>query len=102
MTAPWWKCCPHCGSPTKVIRAPKDPDRAAMRLRSSKVRLVKMQQIRQCPSCGVVKIEPLRRAPYECQQCGYNLWGNRSGACPECGWNMPPAMRKMLEAVRVG
>lgn len=23
--------------------------------------------------------------PFHCQKCGYNLTGNRSGSCPECG-----------------
>jgi hypothetical protein len=26
-----------------------------------------------------------RRSPGHCQQCGYNLTGNVSGRCPECG-----------------
>jgi hypothetical protein len=26
-----------------------------------------------------------RRPPGHCQSCGYNLTGNTSGICPECG-----------------
>jgi len=26
-----------------------------------------------------------------CQKCGYNLTGNVSGKCPECGLDVPPA-----------
>jgi hypothetical protein len=28
--------------------------------------------------------------PVHCGQCGYNLTGNVSGICPECGWKIPP------------
>ncbi len=24
--------------------------------------------------------------PTECRECGYDLTGNTSGRCPECGW----------------
>lgn len=27
-----------------------------------------------------------------CQDCGYNLTGNVSGKCPECGLVVPPAV----------
>jgi hypothetical protein len=30
-----------------------------------------------------------RRAPGTCQMCGYNLTGNVSGRCPECGTTVP-------------
>ena len=29
-------------------------------------------------------------APGHCQQCGYNLTGNVSGRCPECGTAVGP------------
>lgn len=32
-----------------------------------------------------------------CQECGYSLWGNRSGRCPECGNRFP---RKSIRTVR--
>jgi hypothetical protein len=28
--------------------------------------------------------------PTHCGKCGYNLTGNVSGICPECGWKIPP------------
>jgi len=28
--------------------------------------------------------------PYRCRKCGYNLTGNASGFCPECGFQIPP------------
>lgn len=29
--------------------------------------------------------------PYACGRCGYDLTGNVSGTCPECGWRVPSA-----------
>ena len=29
-----------------------------------------------------------RRREEFCIQCGYNLYGNASGRCPECGWQI--------------
>ncbi len=26
--------------------------------------------------------------PAKCRECGYNLTGNASGRCPECGWEL--------------
>jgi hypothetical protein len=31
-----------------------------------------------------------RIPPGHCQKCGYNLTGNVSGVCPECGQEVPP------------
>lgn len=31
-----------------------------------------------------------RTPPHCCQQCGYNLTGNESGVCPECGTEIKP------------
>jgi len=31
-----------------------------------------------------------RIPPGHCQNCGYNLTGNVSGVCPECGVSAPP------------
>lgn len=28
-----------------------------------------------------------------CGGCGYDLTGNNSGTCPECGWQLPPIVR---------
>ena len=35
----------------------------------------------------------LRSVPVVCGQCGYNLKGNVSGRCPECGWFIPEIMK---------
>jgi hypothetical protein len=36
------------------------------------------------------RIRRLRlRVPYSCAGCGYNLTGNVSGVCPECGTSVP-------------
>jgi hypothetical protein len=34
-----------------------------------------------------------RHPPHCCQGCGYDLTGNTSGACPECGQPINPAAR---------
>ena len=31
-----------------------------------------------------------RPPPGHCQSCGYDLTGNTSGVCPECGTDVPP------------
>lgn len=31
-----------------------------------------------------------RQDPTHCGCCGYDLTGNVSGVCPECGWHLPP------------
>lgn len=35
------------------------------------------------------RTDVLRRHPELCQRCGYNLTGNSSGKCPECGAEIP-------------
>ena len=30
-------------------------------------------------------IKVVERSPFCCKSCGYNLTGNQSGVCPECG-----------------
>ena len=43
---------------------------------------------------GVKDEEVLRiLCSYLCRQCGYNLTGNVSGRCPECGTPVPAALR---------
>ncbi len=34
---------------------------------------------------GPARREELKKAMGYCQSCGYNLYGNVSGICPECG-----------------
>ena len=50
---------------------------------------------RKCLSCGHKFLEPREDPPNfdECRQCGYNLTGNTSGRCPECGWKLPRRYR---------
>jgi hypothetical protein len=42
------------------------------------------------------------RDPYACKECGYNLTGNTSGVCPECGYACMPDKRRPedIEAAR--
>src|SRR5438094_828940 len=39
---------------------------------------------RRCRQCGAVNIPSRKKT--ECAKCGYDLTGNTSGSCPECGW----------------
>lgn len=40
----------------------------------------------------------LRRCTPNCPQCKYNLTGNTSGICPECGTQVPPNIQSLLAA----
>ena len=46
---------------------------------------------RVCLSCGFRFVDKKARRPdYDrCADCGYDLTGNVSGRCSECGWRMP-------------
>jgi hypothetical protein len=37
-----------------------------------------------------------------CGQCGYNLTGNVSGVCPECGWELPEEVKQQVRGSRPG
>jgi hypothetical protein len=39
-----------------------------------------------------------RLRPNHCKSCGYNLAGNASGVCPECGTPIPPPTAAALQA----
>jgi hypothetical protein len=48
---------------------------------------------------GVLAIRSSRRTPQDedtpaCEECGYNLTGNISGICPECGMTVPQELRE--------
>ena len=32
----------------------------------------------------------------QCARCRYSLLGNQTGRCPECGWRIPRAFRRIL------
>jgi ribosomal protein S27AE len=52
---------------------------------------------RRCSRCGGKFLTKTRvlKAP-ECGNCGYNLTGNVSGVCPECGWRLTRRMRQLV------
>lgn len=50
----------------------------------------------------VIWLKHRNRPPFEprpnfCRSCGYDLTGNVSGRCPECGWDIPEQVRGILE-----
>jgi hypothetical protein len=55
---------------------------------------------RLAPSIVQVCVLLSRRPPWQCRGCGYDLTGNTSGTCPECGrsiaagLNPPPALTR--------
>jgi hypothetical protein len=53
---------------------------------------------RQCSACGAKffgkSMSP--RLP-RCGNCGYDLTGNVSGFCPECGWQLTKRLRRQVE-----
>jgi ribosomal protein S27AE len=52
---------------------------------------------RKCSRCGgrFMAGAPLVREPL-CGSCGYNLTGNVSGICPECGWKLTRRMQRRV------
>ena len=50
---------------------------------------------RKCLNCGYTFLGARPETPNfdECAQCGYNLTGNVSGRCSECGWRLPRRFR---------
>ncbi len=50
---------------------------------------------RRCLSCGYIFHGPQKEMPdFDlCAECGYNLTGNITGRCSECGWRLPRRFR---------
>ena len=44
-----------------------------------------------------IRTDP-RRSRVICKSCGYNLTGNVSGICPECGWELTRRPRRQVWA----
>ncbi len=56
-----------------------------------------------CPDCGA-PVEPAHR-PGRCTKCDYDLTGNVSGRCPECGARIPsntPAHIAQIDIIDAG
>ncbi|MHC4610757.1 MAG: hypothetical protein ACYS7M_10475, partial [Planctomycetota bacterium] len=61
------------------------------------------------PTCGLIAVPGVLAAmmllagrrrvakPGHCRSCGYNLQGNTSGICPECGQEIPPPPCRTVE-----
>lgn len=50
---------------------------------------------RRCRDCGALFSGSWWKRPRKgfCGICGYDLTGNVSGTCPECGWKIPRQLR---------
>ena len=56
---------------------------------------------RVCRQCrGRFWPKPVREPSINCGQCAYDLTGNVSGICPECGWKIPPDIMARATASR--
>lgn len=51
--------------------------------------------------CAVLLLATARRAPRttECLACGYDLRGNESGVCPECGRLIPTPQMRLIRGI---
>lgn len=50
-----------------------------------------------CTSCGnIFTLKASKSQNLLCAQCRYNLTGNKSGICPECGQNIPEHLKKHI------
>jgi len=102
--------CPNCHSAEDhhVIWGPRNLAAALLNALNSWVLLgfwplVSFKQVakparplrRKCLKCGYTFLGERPELPDfdECAQCGYNLKGNASGRCPECGWKLPRRYR---------
>lgn len=53
-----------------------------------------------CALCGrVFSAKEARTQATRCGGCGYNLTGNLSGTCPECGLAIPDRIKKLIASL---
>lgn len=108
--------CPNCQSDAdnRVIWGP----RSLLAVLANAVQLFVAASV--WPFPPLFNLHPLRRKCYKCgykflgerpeppdfdtfAKCEYNLTGNTSGRCPECGWKLPRRYRaRRREADREG
>ena len=107
---PTWRVCPHCGS---------DNTRAMLNLTNAVylagIALLFLVQFisawligeagdgsplalkRKCRQCrGTFWPKPIHEPAVTCGQCGYDLTGNVSGICPECGWKISLLIKRRI------
>ena len=54
-----------------------------------------------CPKCRHVVVPRIARdSTIRCHKCDYDLTGNESGRCPECGWKIPEPIRLKIVVPR--
>ena len=55
--------------------------------------------LRHCQHCGErFWGKPSNHADPICDNCGYDLTGNVTGLCSECGWKIPPGVQAKIQS----
>lgn len=98
--------CPHCVAitPQRFIWSPENAVRIIVDLflvlfAIAIVPITIFDLWRRCERCGGSFVGDGWRPPrrHRCAVCGYNLRGNTSGRCPECGWQIPRGVVPALD-----
>jgi hypothetical protein len=102
--------CPNCHSTDDhhIIRGPRNAGAMLVNALNSyfwlgfwpfvsleKIRTPAKPLRRRCLKCGYTFLGKVPETPDfdVCPKCKYNLTGNVSGRCPECGWKLPRRFR---------
>jgi hypothetical protein len=108
---PIWRTCPYCGSNdsrilltlSNLVRVAGNMFAHVLRpgidildfpVRVAGLPFTLRRRCRQCQAS--FRVESLKPELLSCGQCGYNLTGNISGICPECGWIIPEDIRQQV------
>jgi hypothetical protein len=111
---PTWRTCPFCGSEnTRAVVGLVNACYLAGVILTLLVQFILSCFIamdhegspltfkRRCRKCNAqFRPKPVRDLSINCGQCGYDLTGNVSGVCPECGWRIPPEIIASIKKAR--
>lgn len=100
--------CPHCGAASggRITRSPGNVLRIVVNVLAVVVCTVatwfpadwRVLRLRcECSHCGgrYYAKTPMPKEP-RCGRCRYDLTGNVSGVCPECGWRLTARMKRLV------
>jgi hypothetical protein len=107
---PTWRTCPFCGSEnTRAVVGLANACYLAGVILILMVQLILSYIIdldnegsplafkRRCRKCnGQFRPRPAHEFSSNCGQCGYDLTGNVSGICPECGWKITYLVKRRI------